>query len=111
MSDDNTQDGSTPFPASAGSQIGAGLVAAIIQTDASGKVEGIRHQEQDDFPPNELIPLYLCPQLSISKPERLAIGRAADWLANAAESRNDIHTAGYLCDDAAVLRGLLGRLH
>jgi hypothetical protein len=92
-------------------QKAAGVIAAIIQTDANGKVEGIRHQTEDDFPPNELIPLYLCPQLSISRPERLAIGRAADWLANAAESRNDINTAGYLRDDAAVLRGLLGRLH
>jgi hypothetical protein len=95
--------------ASTGSQIAAGLVAAIIQTDANGKVEGIRHQAEYDFPPNELIPLYLCPQLSISRPERLAIGRAADWLAKAAESRNDIHTAGYLCEDAATLRNLLER--
>jgi hypothetical protein len=112
MTDETTpQDSAAMPPASAGSQVGAGLVAAIIQTDANGKVKGIRHQTEDDFPPNELIPLYLCPQLSISRPERLAIRRAADWLAKAAESRNDIHTAGYLCDDAAVLRGLLGRLH
>ncbi len=91
-------------------QKSAGIVAAIIQTDANGNVQGIRHQEEDDFPPNELIPLYLCPQLSVSRSERLAIRRAADWLAKAAESRNDIHTAGYLCDDAAVLRKLLDRL-
>ena len=91
-------------------QKAAGIVAAIMQTDANGKVEGIRHQEEDDFPPDELIPLYLCPQLSISRPERLAIRRAADWLAKVAESRNDIHTACYLCDDAAVLRGLLERI-
>jgi hypothetical protein len=110
MDNDSTQDAAEPSLASAGSQIAAGLVAAIIQTDANGKVQGIRHQEEDDFPPNELIPLYLCPQLSISRSERLAIRRAADWLAKAAESRNDIHTAGYLCDDAAVLRKLLDRL-
>jgi hypothetical protein len=109
INSDNTQGDAEPSLASAGSQIAAGLVAAIIQTDANGKVEGIRHQTEDDFPPNELIPLYLCPQLSISRPERLAIRRAADWLAKAAETRNDIHTAGYLCDDAAVLRGLLDR--
>ena len=42
--------------------------------------------------------------------ERLAIESAAYWLVKAAESRNDIHTAGYLCDDAAVLRKLLDRL-
>ena len=110
MDTDNTRDGAEPSPASAGSHGLAGLVAAIIQTDANGKVEGIRHQEQDNFPPNELIPLYLSPQLSISRPERLAIGRAADWLEKLAESRNDIHTAWYLCDDAATLRKLLDRL-
>lgn len=86
-----------------------GLVAAIIQTDANGKVRGIRHQEQDNFPPDELIPLYLCPQLSFSDAERMAIQRAADWLATHAQTRNDIHTAWYLCDDAAVLRKLLER--
>jgi hypothetical protein len=101
-------DETTPHDGKA--MLAAGLVAAIMQTNSNGKVEGIRHQEEDDFPPNELIPLYLCPQLSISRSERLAIRRAADWLAKAAESRNDIHTAGYLCDDAAVLRKLLDRL-
>ena len=50
-------------------------------------------------------------RLRLTDAELEAIRRAADWLAKAAESRNDIHTAGYLCDDAAVLRGLLGRLH
>lgn len=49
-------------------------------------------------------------QRLLTDAEREAIGRAADWLAKAAESRNDIHTAGYLCDDAAALRKLLERL-
>lgn len=110
MDTENPNDSAGMAPASAGYPRAAGIVAAIMQTDANGKVEGIRHQEEDDFPPSALIPLFLCPQLSISRSERLAIRRAADWLASAAMARNDIHTAGYLCDDAATLRKLLERL-
>jgi hypothetical protein len=48
-------------------------------------------------------------RLRITLTERRAVGRAIDWLLLLAQTRNDIHTAGYLCDDAAVLRGLLER--
>lgn len=50
-----------------------GLVVAMIQTDANGKVEGIRHQEDDNFPPDSLIPLYAAPQSSLRADERKAL--------------------------------------
>jgi hypothetical protein len=50
-----------------------GLVVAMIQTDANGKVEGIRHQEDDNFPPDSLIPLYAVPQSSLRIDERKAL--------------------------------------
>jgi hypothetical protein len=95
---------------SAASRGSHGLVAALIQTDANGKVEGIRHQEEDDFPPNELIPLYLCPQLSISDKERKAIKTAIEWLTTLSSRRREIHSADLLLQDARTLRGLLERI-
>jgi len=50
------------------------------------------------------------PGPSITATERGAVERAAAWLEKAAQSRGEIHSAGYLCDDAAVLRAMLGRL-
>jgi hypothetical protein len=90
--------------------LAAGLVAALIQTDATGKVEGIRHQEESNFPPNELIPLYLCPQLSISDKERKAIKTAIEWLTTLSSRRREIHSADLLLQDARTLRGLLERI-
>jgi secreted protein with Ig-like and vWFA domain len=49
-------------------------------------------------------------RLRLTATERGAVERAAAWLAKAAESRKEIHSAGYLCDDAAVLRSVLERL-
>jgi hypothetical protein len=88
----------------------AGIVAAIIQTDANGKVGGIRHQERDDFPPSELIPLYLCPQLAISDKEQAAIKTAIEWLTTLSSRRREIHSADLLLQDARTLRGLLDRV-
>jgi len=50
-------------------------------------------------------------RLRLTATERGSLDRAAAWLAKAAESRKDIHTAGYLCDDAAVLRSILERFN
>lgn len=101
------QDDATLSAASVGSH---GLVAALIQTDANGKVEGIRHQEQDNFPPNELIPLYLLPTFAISDKERKAIKVAIEWLTTLSSRRREIHSADLLLQDARTLRGLLDRV-
>ena len=50
-----------------------GLVIAMIQTDANGKVDGMRHQEDDNFPPDSLIPLYAYPQSLLRIAERKAL--------------------------------------
>ncbi len=101
-----TQDNEKPSAASAD----YGFVAAIIQTDERGKVSGIRHQEQDSFPPNELIPLYLCPQLTVSKKEKQAIKIAIEWLTTLSSRRREIHSADLLLQDARTLSGLLRRI-
>jgi hypothetical protein len=79
-----------------------GLVVAMIQTDANGKVKGIRHQEEDDFPPDSLIPLYLAPQSAL----RIAERKALEYICSAVMP--DGSREG---DDALyALRGLLRRL-
>ena len=93
-----------------GASGGYGVVAALIQTDSSGKVAGIRHQERDSFPPNELIPLYLCPQLTVSKKEQQAIKIAIEWLTTLSSRRREIHSADLLLQDARTLSGLLQRI-
>ena len=93
-----------------GASGGYGVVAALIQTDERGKVSGIRHQEQDSFPPNELIPLYLCPQLTVSKKEQQAIKIAIEWLTTLSSRRREIHSADLLLQDARTLSGLLQRI-
>jgi hypothetical protein len=95
--------------ASAGSVAeGLGLVAAMIQTDARGKVQGIRHQPRDTFPPNELIPLYLSPQLSLTEAEREAVEASFDAMQYAAD---ELGLSQADCDRmVATLRGLLERL-
>ena len=93
-----------------GASGGYGVVAALIQTDSSGKVAGIRHQERDAFPPNELIPLYLCPQLTVSKKEQQAIKIAIEWLTTLSSRRREIHSADLLLQDARTLSGLLQRI-
>ena len=103
---DNTNETAEPSGASGG----YGLVAALIQTDSSGKVAGIRHQEQDVFPPDELIPLYLCPQLTVSEKEKQAIKIAVEWLTTLSSRRREIHSADLLLQDARTLSGLLQRL-
>ena len=104
MSDEKT----TAEPSAASG--GYGFVAAMIQTDEHGKVAGIRHQEQDAFPPNELIPLYLCPQLTVSKKEQQAIKIAIEWLTTLSSRRREIHSADLLLQDARTLSGLLQRI-
>jgi hypothetical protein len=47
---------------------------------------------------------------TLTATERGAVERAAAWMARAAESRGELHSAGYLCADAAVLRSMLERL-
>jgi hypothetical protein len=49
-------------------------------------------------------------RLRLTATERGAVERAAAWLLKAAESRGEIHTAGYLWEDATVLRSILERL-
>lgn len=41
--------------------------------------------------------------------EREAVERAAQWMVQLAKNRGEVHSAGYLVDDAATLRGLLER--
>lgn len=101
-----TQDDAAMSPASDG----YGVVAAMIQTDEHGKVAGIRHQERDSFPPNKLIPLYLCPQLTVSKKEQQAIKIAIEWLTTLSSRRREIHSADLLLQDARTLSGLLQRI-
>jgi len=48
-------------------------------------------------------------RLRLTATERGSLARAAAWLAKAAESRKELHSAGYLCEDAAVLRSILER--
>lgn len=55
----------------------------------------------------ELAPLAIAPPLTDA--EREAVERAADWMVQLAKDRGEIHSAGYLVDDAATLRGLLAR--
>ena len=50
-------------------------------------------------------------RLRLTATERGSLGRAAAWLAKAAESRKELHSAGYLCEDAAVLRSILERFN
>ncbi len=50
-------------------------------------------------------------RLRFTATERGSLGRAAAWLAKAAESRKELHSAGYLCEDAAVLRSILERFN
>ena len=50
-------------------------------------------------------------RLRLTATERGALERAASWLAKAAESRKELHSAGYLCEDAAVLRSILERFN
>jgi hypothetical protein len=108
MSDSTTpQDSAAMSPASTGSvKDRCGLVAAMIQTGEDGGVFGIRIQERDDFPPKELIPLYLSPQLALTPTEREAIGYAAAFIHD-----NGLHRHSQsMVADAATLRGLLERL-
>ena len=48
-------------------------------------------------------------RLRLTDAEREAVERAAAWMADRAKDRGDIHSAVYLLDDAAMLRGLLER--
>ncbi len=50
-------------------------------------------------------------RLRLTDKERGSLDRAAAWLAKAAESRKELHSAGYLCEDAAVLRSILERFN
>ena len=50
-------------------------------------------------------------RLRLTATERGSLDRAAAWLAKAAESRKELHSAGYLCEDAAVLRSILERFN
>jgi hypothetical protein len=91
MSDDNTQDGAEPSPASAGSQ-NTHMATARLSAANTWLQEEIR-------------------RLRLTATERGSLGRAAAWLAKAAESRKELHSAGYLCEDAAVLRSILERFN
>jgi len=48
-------------------------------------------------------------RLRMTEAERQALVRAACWLSDIAMTRKDIHTAGYVVDDAAALRDLARR--
>jgi hypothetical protein len=48
---------------------------------------------------------------TLTTAERGSLDRAASWLAKAAESRKELHSAGYICEDAAVLRSILERFN
>ncbi len=48
-------------------------------------------------------------EAGLTKKQRDAVGRAYEWLRQIASQRKDIHSAGYVLDDAATLRGLLAR--
>ena len=68
-------------------------------------IEGLVHSRDERiFSRDDRLPL-------LTDQERQAVERAAAYLAKAAESRGEIHSAGYLCDDAAMLRALLERLN
>jgi hypothetical protein len=48
-------------------------------------------------------------RLRMTDAERQALVRAAGWLSDIAMTRKDIHTAGYVVDDAATLRAIAER--
>ena len=48
-------------------------------------------------------------RLRLTVAEREAVERAAQWMVQLAKDRGEIHSAWYLVDDAAILRGLLSR--
>jgi hypothetical protein len=79
-----------------------GLVVAMIQTDANGKVDGIRHQEEDTFPPDSLIPLYLAPQSALRIAERKALEYVCSTVMPDGSREGD--------DALYALQGLLKRL-
>lgn len=96
MTDETTpQDSAAMSPASAGSH---GPVSVSVHIDDSACA----------FPDSR--PLRR-PQPTLTDEERGSLDRAAAWLAKAAESRKELHSAGYLCEDAAVLRSILERFN
>ena len=65
-----------------------------------------------DWTPQEVYDLRAeIERLRLTATERGSLVRAAAWLAKAAESRKELHSAGCLCEDAAVLRSILERFN
>ena len=103
MSDDNTQDGAEPSPASVGSH---SEPVGWQATDEFGRPAGFLSWKDDEtrWPKNESVPLYLQPKPTLTDEEREAVEWAA-WEFDGVRPDN-----GRAAQRAATLRSLLERL-
>jgi hypothetical protein len=107
MSDDNTQDGAEPSPASVGSH---SEPVGWQATDEFGRPAGFLSWKDDEtrWPKNESVPLYLQPKPALTDEEREALNRGIDALYGV----EDVSDGACRRDDAAArtLLALLERL-